>query len=127
MAGWAARAAELFGPAVHIPSVAGERHGNSVSVAVAGWASDRSSAAKHGLVPLLVDEPAANKVELLSHSEATGQAQLVGQRGESAFYPAFVPWEEKLQAIALVLAGRGADDLALLAVHDRIATLKRLV
>ena len=50
----------------------------------------------------------------------------MGQRGEVAVYPAFVPWKPHLQAVALVRAGRRADDLALLAVHELIAILKRM-
>ena len=51
---------------------------------------------------------------------------LAAEPEQRAVYGAFVPWKQHLQAVALVLAGRGADDLARLAVRELIATLKRL-
>ena len=45
-----------------------------------------------------------------------------------AVYGAYVPWEEHLQAVALVCAlVRWADDLTRLAVRELISILKRLV
>ncbi len=67
----------------------------------------------------------AREVQLVAKVVTARQRRrlLAAEPGQRAVYGAFVPWKQHLQAVTLVRAGRGADDLALLAVHELKAIL----
>ena len=91
-------------------------------------ANDFTLLAVHERIAILKRMARARPVQLVAGLVTARQRRrlLAAETGQRAVYGAFVPRKQHLQAVALVLAGRGADDLARLAVRELIATLKRL-
>ena len=90
-------------------------------------ADDLARLAVRELISILKRLVPARKVQLFAKLVTARQRRLLAAETEQrAVYGDFVPWKLHLQAIVLVHAGRGADDLARLAVRELISSLKRL-